>query len=66
MSASILRVRDETGNVIDIPAIVGPRGPAGPMGHSPEIGVDYFTEADKQEIVSAVLANFVDVSEVGQ
>lgn len=29
---SILRVRDESGNVLDIPAIVGPTGPTGPAG----------------------------------
>ena len=43
----------------------GPAGPAGADGKTPVKGTDYFTEADKQEIVSAVLANFVDVSEVG-
>ena len=34
-------------------------------GYTPVKGVDYWTEADKAEIVSAVLANFTDVSEVG-
>lgn len=48
--ASILRVRDENGNVIDIPAIVGPQGPKGDPGN------DYvLTDTDKQEIISAVL-----------
>lgn len=28
----ILRVRDNNGNVIDVPAIVGPQGPQGPEG----------------------------------
>lgn len=43
----------------------GPQGPAGADGKTPERGTDYWTEADKTEIVSAVLANFTDVSEVG-
>lgn len=38
MKAPILRVRDENGNLIPIPAIVGPRGPAGEGG-----GVTYVT-----------------------
>lgn len=37
----------------------------GEDGHTPVKGTDYFTEADKQEIVAAVLANFIDASEVG-
>jgi hypothetical protein len=31
---------------------------------TPVKGKDYFTEADKAELVSTVLANFTDVSEV--
>lgn len=40
----------------------GPQGPAGetgaqgPAGKTPEKGVDYYTEADKQEMVQAVIA----------
>lgn len=37
----------------DIPL---PEGPPGEDGHTPEKGVDYWTEADKQEIVQDVLA----------
>lgn len=40
-------------------------GAPGADGKTPERGTDYWTEADKAEIVSAVLANFTDVSEVG-
>ena len=50
---SILRVKDENGNIIPIPAIKGDKGDP---GKSPVVGVDYFTDADKQEIVEAVLA----------
>lgn len=52
--ASILRVRDKNGNIIDIPFVKGDKG-----------DTYVLTEADKQEIADAVLANFVDVSEVG-
>ncbi len=44
-------------------SIVGPRGPAGPAGaagKTPVKGTDYFTEADKQELVNAVLAAIPD------
>lgn len=43
----------------------GIQGKTGPAGYSPVRGVDYFTAADQQAIVNAVLANFTDVSEVG-
>lgn len=33
----------------------GSTGPQGPAGHTPQKGVDYFTEADKSELVAAVL-----------
>ena len=34
----------------------GPAGPAGADGYTPVRGTDYFTEADKTEMVNAVLA----------
>lgn len=43
----------------------GSKGSRGEPGYTPRKDVDYWTEADKAEIVSAVLANFTDVSEVG-
>lgn len=30
MKIPVVRVRDAAGNIVEIPAIVGPRGPAGP------------------------------------
>ena len=42
----------------------GETGPAGAAGYTPVRGTDYWTEADQQAIVDAVLANFVDASEV--
>lgn len=63
--ASVLRVKDKDGNVIDIPAIKGEKGED---GYTPIKGVDYFdgekgekgdpytlTEADKETIVNAVI-----------
>lgn len=42
----------------------GTNGTNGKDGKTPVKGTDYFTEADKAELVSAVLANFIDASEV--
>ena len=39
MNIPILRVRDKDGNVVEIPAIVGPRGPEGPEGPRGEQGL---------------------------
>lgn len=64
---SILKVKDAEGNWIDIPAIVGPRGndgPAGPEGKTPVRGVDYWTAADKQEVIDSVLSALDDGDEV--
>ena len=40
-------------------------GNKGSAGYTPVKGTDYFTEADKNELVNLVLANFTNVSEVG-
>lgn len=42
----------------------GVTGSAGADGYTPVRGTDYWTEADKAEIISDVLANFTNVSEV--
>lgn len=42
----------------------GKDGEAGAPGYTPVRGTDYWTEEDQQTIVEAVLANFVDASEV--
>ena len=44
----------------------GKDGVDGKDGYTPIKGTDYWTDADKAEIVAEVLANFVDVSEVGR
>ena len=46
-------------NVISSSSSQGPQGepgPAGKDGHTPVKGTDYWTDADKQEIIDSVLA----------
>lgn len=43
---------------------VGPAGPAGAPGKTPVRGTDYWTVADKQEIVNSVIAALPDGTEV--
>lgn len=47
----ILKIYDGTGKEYE-----GPAGPQGEPGATPVKGVDYFTDADKAELVAAVLA----------
>lgn len=42
----------------------GPHGPKGDAGHTPVKGTDYWTAADKQEIVNSVIAALPDGTEV--
>ena len=42
----------------------GEQGPAGKDGHTPVKGTDYWTEADKQEIINSVLAALPSAEEV--
>lgn len=50
-----LKIKNADGEWVDIPAIKGDKGED---GRTPVKGVDYFTEADKQELINDVLANF--------
>ena len=52
LTASVLSVYDEDGNKTEIPAV---RGKDGVDGCTPKKGEDYFTEADKAEIVAMVI-----------
>ena len=64
---NVLKVRSSPNSPwIDIPAIQGEQGPAGQNGapgingvdgKTPERGVDYWTAADKAEIVNEVLTS---------
>ena len=61
---SVLKFKDKsTGEWLHIPTIkgeigpagkTGPAGPAGKDGHTPVVGVDYFTETDKQMMVEQI------------
>lgn len=53
-----------TNNVISSFSSEGPQGPQGPAGYTPVKGTDYWTEADKQEIIDSVLASFTNGNEV--
>ena len=46
------------------PGIQGPQGEPGTNGTAPVKGVDYYTEADKQEMVQLVLAAIPSAEEV--
>lgn len=59
-----LRIKDESGNWISIAAIKGDKGDTGANGYTPVKGTDYFTEADKQELVTAVIAALPSTEEV--
>lgn len=47
--AAILRVRDDQGNIIEIPAIKGDKG------DTPIKYIDYFTQQDIKDMVEAVI-----------
>lgn len=62
---SVLKVKNADGTWTDIPALIGPQGEQGPIGpegptgangYTPIKGTDYFTEADKTELVADVEA----------
>lgn len=57
---SVLRIKNEKDEWVEITSIQGPQGEAGPAGkdgYTPVKGTDYFTAADKQEIVELVQEN---------
>nr|DAG02137.1 MAG TPA: PROTEIN (MANNOSE-BINDING PROTEIN A), HOST DEFENSE, METALLOPROTEIN, SUGAR.9A [Myoviridae sp. ct4uh47] len=68
MSKPILRIWDEESqDYISVPAIKGPKGDKGDQGtagHIPVKGTDYWTAADKAEMVADVLAALPDGTEV--
>ena len=53
-----------TNNVISSSSSQGPQGEQGPAGYTPVKGTDYWTDADKQEIIDAVIASFTNGNEV--
>lgn len=60
---SVLKIKNENNEWIEITTIQGPAGPqgadgpAGEDGYTPIKGTDYFTTADKNEIVGLVKAD---------
>lgn len=71
MAIPILQIWDEALNkYVPVPAVQGPKGdtgpagPRGPKGDAPVKGTDYWTAADKAEIVADVLAALPDGTEV--
>lgn len=58
--ASILKVKDKDGSIVDIPVMRGDPGPQGEQGiqgeagYTPVRGTDYWTAADIAEIKSYV------------
>ena len=59
---NILKIRNSPNEPWqEIAALVGPKGEP---GYTPVKGTDYYTEADKQEMVQLVLAAVTDGNEV--
>ena len=54
---AILRVRDDDGNIFEIPAIKGDKGDKGDPGY-------VLTDSDKAEIIEGVLSALPNASEV--
>lgn len=52
---SVLKIRDEKGNIVEIPALKGDKGDS-----------YILTQADKSEIADIVKSDFINVAEVGQ
>ena len=64
----ILKIRNKlTGKWASIPAIKGDKGDKGDKGengYTPVKGVDYFTDADKQELIQDILSALPNAEEV--
>ena len=67
----ILKIRNSsTGEWASIPAIKGDKGEKGDKGdkgengYTPVKGVDYFTDADKQELIQDILSALPKTEEV--
>ena len=62
--AAIATVEDGADGKPGAAGATGPAGAPGKDGHTPVKGTDYWTEADKQEIVNSVIAALPDGTEV--
>ena len=56
----VVRVRDANGNIVEIPAIVGPRGPAGP-GSGDMLASVYDTQGKRVDIYKYVDASIAAI-----
>ena len=65
MSENVLKKAKDSGAFKGEQGPKGEKGDDGAAGYTPQKGVDYFTPADKAELVAGVLESFTDVSEVG-
>lgn len=63
---AIFTVTDKNGtnSVTILNGTDGMQGEQGKDGYTPIKGIDYFTEGDKEELITSILANFEDASEV--
>ena len=61
---AVLRVKQADGTWAEIPALVGPKGDKGNDGKTPVKGTDYWTAADREQMVSEVLAALPDAAGV--
>ena len=61
---SILKIRDNDGNIIEVPALKGNKGDKGDDGKDGKDGADYIlTDDDKSEIAAQVSGDCVSYSE---
>ena len=56
----VVRVRDANGNIVEIPAIVGPRGPAGP-GSGDMLASVYDTQGKRVDIYQYIDASIAAI-----
>ena len=56
----VVRVRDANGNIVEIPAIVGPRGPAGP-GSGDMLASVYDTQGKRVDIYKYIDASIAAI-----
>ena len=63
---AILKIKDENGKWIGVPAIKGEPGADGKDGHTPVKGTDYWNEEDKEEVKGFVDDSVVKLENVLQ
>ena len=51
---ALLRIRKPDGEIVEIASLPGAKGDKGEKGDAPVKGVDYYTEADKSELIAVI------------